>query len=290
MLRSPLFVPGNRPEMLEKALGLSPDAYVPDLEDSVPADQKDSARHITASFLSRLASVGPIVIPRVNPMVSGLFELDLDAVVGPHVFGVSVGKIGSAEDVRLISTAVEAQERKAGLEVGSIRLVLWLETAKAIVNAYQICSASPRTLAVAFGGEDFTNDMAIERTDENTEIAYARSAVCVAARAADVLAVDTPYFSFRDPEGLRRDALDARGYGFRGKFAIHPGQIDIINEAFAPSATEVSNARRVVAAYDEAERSGRGSTSLDGRVIDLPVVERARQTLEMASKYGLMGE
>ena len=283
LLRSPLFVPGNRPNMLEKALGFSPDAYVPDLEDSVPLEEKENARNTTASFLSRLADAGPLVIPRVNSPDTGLFEQDLAAMVGPHIFGISVGKVGSADEVHLISTAVEAHEKRAGLTVGSIKLVLWLETARAIVNAYQICAASPRILAVAFGAEDFTNDMAVERTGDDSQIAYPRSAVCVAAKAAGVLALDTPYFQFRDPEGLSRDAQTARTYGFRGKFAIHPDQIDVINQAFAPSRTEVENARRVLAAYDEAERSGSGATSLDGKVIDQPVVERARGLLELAS-------
>ena len=269
--------------MLEKMLSLSPDAYIPDLEDSVPLEEKENARNITASFLSSLKNAGPLVIPRVNSKDSGLFEEDLAAVVGPHIFGISVGKINSAEDVHLISTSVQTREKKAGLNVGSIKLVLWLETARAIVNAYQICAASPRVLAVAFGAEDFTNDMGVERTGEDSQIAYPRSVVCVAARAANILALDTPYFQFRDAEGLRRDALTARTYGFRGKFAIHPDQIDVINEAFSPSAREIEDARRVVLAYEQAERSGRGSTSLDGKVIDLPVVERARHVLELAS-------
>ena len=160
--------------------------------------------------------------------------------------------------------------------------MLWIETAMAIVNAYQICTASPRIAAVAFGAEDFTNDMGIERSDDELQTTYAKSAVCIAARAADVPALDTPYFSFRDPEGLRKDVVISRLYGFRGKFAIHPAQIDIINEVFSPSAEEIEHARRVVAASDRAEREGRGSTSLDGKVIDVPVVKRARNLLDIA--------
>ena len=282
VMRSPLFVPGNRPNMLEKALGLTPDAFVPDLEDSVPPDEKENARNITASFLPRLASVGPPVIPRVNSLETGLMEDDLAAVVGPHAYGVSVGKVGSAEDVSRIAAVIDGCEAKAGLSVGTVKMVLWLETALAIVHAYEICVASPRTVAVAFGAEDFTNDMGIERTEAAAEVLYPRSAVSVAARAAGVLAIDTPYLALRDPEGLSRDALAARALGFRGKFAIHPEQIDTINRAFAPSAAEVEQAHRVVEAYGKAERSGCGATSLDGMVIDIPVVKRARQTLQMA--------
>ena len=139
---------------------------------------------------------------------------------------------------------------------------------------------------MGFGAEDVTNDMRIESTEEDTEIAYPRTVVCVAARAADVLALDTPYFSFRDPEGLRRHVLAAKRYGFRGKFAIHPDQIDIINETFSPSPAEVEQARRVVAAFEAAEQQGRGSTSLGGQVIDVPVVRRAQRLLEVAEQMG----
>ena len=282
VLRSPLFVPGNRRNMLEKALGLSPDAYIPDLEDSVPLAEKDNARDTVASFLPGLAATGCPVIPRVNPENSGLLEDDLAALVGPDIFGISVCKVNSAEDVHRVSSVIAEREVKAKLEAGRIKLVLWIETARAVVNAYQICAASPRVVAVGFGAEDFTNDMGIERTEDDTEIAYPRSAVCVAARAARVVALDTPFFRFRDSEGLRRNAVGARRYGFGGKFAIHPDQIPIINEAFAPSPTEIAHARRVVAAFEEAERSGRGSTSLDDKVIDVPVVKRARNLLAAA--------
>ena len=137
---------------------------------------------------------------------------------------------------------------------------------------------------MAFGADDLTNDMGIQRREDNTEVAFARSAVCLAARAADVLALDTPYVAFRDQEGLTHDAESARQYGFRGKFAIHPAQIDTINDAFSPSGGEVSEAERVIAAYEESERSGSGATSLDGKLIDAPVVKRARQLLELAGR------
>jgi citrate lyase subunit beta/citryl-CoA lyase len=282
LLRSLLFVPGNRPKMLQKALGLVPDAYMPDMEDAVPAGEKESARSVTASFLPGLGAAGPLVIPRVNHVGSGLLEDDLAAVVGPHIYGVSVGKTDAADQVRQISDLLGALEKQAGLEVGRTRLVPWIESALAVVNAYEICAASPRVVAVAFGAEDFTNDMGIVRTGDDVEIEYPRSVVCVAAKAAGVLALDTPYFSLRDPEGLRRDAQAARGYGFRGKFAIHPDQIDVINGAFDPSAEEIEDARRIVAASEQAERSGRGATSLDGEVIDAPVVKRARNLLGLA--------
>ena len=284
VLRSLLFVPGNRSNMLEKALGCAPDAFVPDLEDSVPVDEKARAREVTAAFLPQLVQSGRLVIPRVNSLDTGLLEADLAAVVGPYVYGVSVGKIYTRREVESIASLLERLEQQAGVPVGQVKLVLWIETAMAIVQCYDICSASPRLVGVAFGAEDLTTDMGIERVEDDSEVAVPRSIMCLAARAADILALDTPYFGFRDPEGLKRNALASKKIGFKGKFAIHPAQIDLINATFSPSAAEIDQARRVVAAFEEAERAGRGSTSLDGKVVDVPVVKRARALLEVAAQ------
>jgi citrate lyase subunit beta/citryl-CoA lyase len=282
VLRSLLFVPGNRADMLAKAASLTSDAFVPDMEDSVPVEEKIKARNITAACVPQLAQGGVLVIPRVNSLDTGLLEDDLAAVVGPHIYGVSVGKIYTPHDVLTISDILTRLEQKTGVPVGHTKLVLWIETAMAIVHAYAICAASPRIVGAAFGAEDFTHDMGLERSTDDSEVAVPRSLVCVAARAANVLALDTPYFLFRDPEGLRHNALASKKIGFKGKFAIHPSQLDIINATFSPSPEEIAHARRVVAAFEEAERAGKGVTSLDGKVVDVPVVKRARALLEIA--------
>ena len=287
VLRSLLFVPGNAPRMLERALGLAPDAFIPDMEDSVPWDEKANAREVVASYIPQLAKTGKPVIPRVNSLDSGLLEADLAAVVGAGIFGVSVGKVDDAAILDRVSALVGAAERRAGLESGAVRLVPWIESASAIVNAYEICRASERTVAVALGAEDFTNDMEIERRDDDAELAYPRSVIAVAARAAGVLALDTPYFAFRDEDGLRENSRASRGVGFRGRFAIHPAQIDAINEIYSPSAERIDRARREIAAFEEAASVGRGSTSLDGKVVDVPVVKRAQALLELAREMGL---
>jgi citrate lyase subunit beta / citryl-CoA lyase len=268
--------------MLEKALGLTSDALCPDMEDSVPSAEKANARETIAKLLPRLAASGRPVVPRVNALDTQWIEADLAAVVGPHVLGISVGKVRSAGDIAAISRLIGTLERRVQIAVGTVRLLPWIETAEAIVNVSAICRASERIVAVAFGGEDFTNDMGVERLDDDSQITYARQALCVAARAANVLALDTPYFKLRDPGGLRDNSLKAKSIGFKGKFAIHPEQIDTLNECFSPSAQEITHAERVVAAFEEAERRGSASTSLDGWVIDVPVVKRARALLELA--------
>ncbi len=284
ILRSLLFVPGNKANMLEKALGLMPDAFVPDMEDSVPAAEKANARATTAEFLPRLAARGRPVIPRVNARDTEWFEADVAAIAGGEIYGISIGKVRTAGDISAISQVLEAHERRRGLPVGHLKLVPWIETAEAIVNCNAICRASERIVAVAFGGEDFTNDMGIERLADESQVAYARQLLCITARAAHVLALDTPYFKLRDADGLRLNALHAKSIGFKGKFAIHPEQLAALNECFSPSEQEVAHAQRIVAAFDEAERTGRGSTSLDGWVIDVPVVKRARALLDLARR------
>lgn len=293
MCRSLLFVPGNRSDMLDKAAGLRPDVFVPDMEDSVPVAEKHAARMTVAGNLERLAATGRLVVPRVNAVHSEFVDDDLRAVVGPHIFGVSVGKVGSAADLVALDEKLSGLEPAAGVPESSTGVFAWLETAAGVVNAPEICRSSGRLVAVAFGGEDFSNDMEVPRHaydgdgQESTVLAYASSAITTAAKAGGVLALDTPFFGFRDPDGLARDCRRARSFGFTGKFAIHPAQIDTINRAFSPSDEEVAQARREIAAFEEAERQGRGSTSLDGQVIDVPVVERARKLIrryEIAEK------
>ena len=280
--RSLLFVPGNRDDMLSKAQTLPADALVPDLEDSVPLKEKERAREIVGQAVKGLAQQGQAVIPRINALDTGLAGDDLAAVVCAEVYGVSVGKVESPWEIGQISSMLAALETKAGLPVGHTRIIPWLESAKAVMLAYEIAQASPRIVGVAFGAEDFTNDMGIQRTGEGEEVAFPRAKVAVAAHAAEVLGFDTPYVNFRDQEGLRRDVQAALRLGFRGKFAIHPGQLESINSMFSPSPEEIEYAQRVVDAFEEAEARGSGATSLDGKMIDVPIVKRARNLLALA--------
>lgn len=283
LLRSLLFVPGNRPNMLDKALGFSPDAFVPDMEDSIPAGEKENARQTIKAHLEKLHASGVPIIPRVNALETGLAEADLTAVVGPFIDGISIGKIYTPDDIHQIDQIITELEKKTGVEPGKVKLIPWIETAKSIVHCYDICAASPRIVAVAFGAEDFTHDMGIERTQDQRNVEFARNQMVIAARAAGVLALDVPFFSFKDHDALQADATAAKQLGFKGKFAIHPAQVDTISRTFMPSAEEVAQAQRIVDAYEEAERNGRGSTSLDGEVVDVPVVKRAYALLAAAN-------
>lgn len=281
LLRSLVFVPGNRANMLERALSFGADVVMVDLEDSVPPGEKASACEMAAEWVPRLAAAGRRVMVRVNSLDTGLTSQELDMVVCPELAGISVGKGDSAWDLQQVDRLLGPLESRIGIPRGTIKLVPWIETAMAIVHVYEMARASQRIVGVAFGAEDYTNDMGVIRTDFGEECYYARSAVAVAARAARVAALDGPFVGFRDPDGLRTDAGTARQIGFTGKFAIHPAQIDIINETFSPHPDDVEYARTVVAAWEEAESAGRGSLSIDGRMVDVPVVKRAQNLLAL---------
>lgn len=284
LLRSLVFVPGNRANMLERALGFGADIIMVDLEDSVPPGEKAAAADLAIEWVPRLAAAGKRVMVRVNALDTGLAAGELAAVVGPDLAGISIGKGGGAWDLQQVDRLLAPLEAKAGIAAGSIRVIPWIETAQAIVKVHEMATASPRIAGIAFGGEDYTNDMGVIRSDFGAECYYARSAVAVAARAAGVAALDGPFVGFRDPDGLRTDAGNARQMGYTGKFAIHPAQIDIINATFSPQPDDIAYARQVVAAWDAAEAAGRGSLSIDGRMVDVPVVKRAQNLLALVAE------
>ena len=284
LLRSLVFVPGNRANMLERALGFGADIVMVDLEDSVPPGEKAAACELAVEWAPRLAAAGRRVMVRVNSLDTGLAADELAAVVCPDLAGISIGKGNTAWDLEQVDRLLAPLEAGAGMAAGSIKVVPWIETAMAIVHVYEMARASQRIVGIAFGAEDYTNDMGVIRNDFGEECYYARSAVAVAARAAGVGALDGPFVGFRDPDGLRKDAGTARQMGYTGKFAIHPAQIDIINETFSPNPDDVAYARRVVAAWEEAEAAGRGSLSIDGRMVDVPVVKRAQNLLALVAE------
>jgi citrate lyase subunit beta/citryl-CoA lyase len=290
-LRTLLFVPGNRQNMIDKARHLPADVIVLDLEDSVPSSEKASARAVVSDSLPGLArgSRGEggeqkrrRVFVRINSIASGLAPEDLEAVITEGIDGISQPKPSSASDIREAAAIIERLEKERGMEEGHVKLIPWVETAKGLIHAFDIASASPRVVGISFGAEDFTLDTGMERTAEGTELLYPKTMVVIAARAADVIAIDTPYNDFRDEAGLIKEARLARRLGFEGKFLIHPSQIETVNRIFRPSPEEVDNARRVVAAFEAAEAQGFASTSLEGKMIDTPIANRARKLLMVA--------
>ncbi len=284
LFRSLLFVPGNRSDMLEKASTADTDILVPDMEDSVPDNEKSNARSLISEKLETLSGKNQSIVPRVNALDTGLTFDDIHAVVNSKTYGISVGKIESSWDIKEVSKILSQIESEKSVELGSTKIIAWIESASAIVNVSSIASASDRMLGIAFGGEDFTNDMGIQRSETGIEILYPRSVVAVAAKAAGITAIDTPYVNFRDNDGLEQEIKSVLPLGFKAKFAIHPGQLQSINNLFSPSDEAIEYAKKVIEVFEEAERNGSGATSLDGKMIDVPVVKRARNLLELANR------
>lgn len=281
-LRTMLSVPANRQKMVEKARDLPADAIVLDLEDSVPLAEKANARAMASDAIAGRVLDGQRVFVRINSLASGLLEQDLEAVVIPGLAGINLPKPGSADDMRKVVAIIDRLETERDIEKGHVRLTPWVETAKGLLNAFEIASASPRIVGIIFGAEDFTLDTGMKRTETGDELLYPRITVVIAARAAEVIAIDTPYNDFRDEDGLIRETTLARQLGFQGKYVIHPSQIEPVNQAFRPSPEEVEEATKVVQAFDEAEAQGFASTSVDGKMIDTPIASRARRLLTVA--------
>ncbi len=280
LFRSLLFIPGNNPKMLEKGASVPADALVPDIEDSVPPQEKANARAIVSEFLPRLAH-RPVFV-RVNGMQTQWTWDDLKAVVSKHIQGISIGKMESAIMAKELSMLLTVLERERGLPEGHTKIIPWIETAKGVANVREIATATPRIIGLAFGAEDYTTDLGIARTKGSEEIATARALTAIAARAAEIIAYDTPDPDFKDIEAMATDARRAKAVGYKGKFVIHPGQVEPVNQVFSPTAAEIENARRVVEAFEKGKAAGTAAVALDGKMVDTPIWKRALKLLELA--------
>lgn len=285
MLRSLLFLPGNDPNMLVNGDVLGADGIIFDLEDAVAPDQKDAARVLVRNVLGFLDYSRVAVIVRINPIDSGVcWQKDLDEIVPLKPDMIMPTKVGGPEDIKIVSDYIGVIEGKHGLTRGTVKLLPLIETARGIENAGGIAAADGRISAIFLGAEDLTADMRCKRTPEGGEISYARSRVVIAARAAGVEPIDTPFTDINDDEGIKTDALLAKSLGFSGKAAISPRHVEVINHVFSPSPEEIEYAGEVMAAIKRSEALGRGAVSLRGKMIDKPVAVRAARILEMAGR------
>jgi len=237
---------------------------------------------MVATSLEGFASTGREVFVRTNSLSTPYVVPDIKAVVRGGLRGILLPKSESFEDIHRADALILDAEVAAGLEIGSTGLLALIETPRGIINAYEIASGSARILGLAFGAEDYTLEMGITRTKEGDELYYPRMAISIACHAASVLAIDSVYTDVRDSEGLVKETRAVRQMGFQGKLVIHPDQVGPVNQVFVPSEEEITYARRVVAAFEAAVAEGKASTSLDGRMVDAPVAERAKKLLYLA--------
>ncbi len=279
MIRSWLFVPGHRQKMIDKSPGRGSDALIYDLEDAVPPNEMVAARAKVAAALDA-AREGPGRFVRIHGAGHGAADGDLRAVVRPGLEGLVLPKVDRPEEVLTVDHSLKELEFQAGMAPGSVRLAAMIESAAGLIQAPAIAASSPRLAALMFGAEDFAVDLGLFSFREGGLMAYARSALVVAAASARLEVVDKVYVDFRDPDGLARETQAARELGFTGKLLIHPAQIEAVHHVFRPTDQEVEAARRVVAAFEAAPEEG--TMAVDGRMVDLPVVKRAQWILRSA--------
>jgi citrate lyase subunit beta / citryl-CoA lyase len=292
-LRSLLFAPGNQPRKLARVADFGSDGIILDLEDAVPVAEKESTRPMVREALPKIAA-GPLRYVRVNAVETGLTQADVEGVFCVELDGIKLPKVEQPSDVQEVDAILTRLEQGAGVTPGTTDLIPTIETARGVLSAQTIAGACPRVKRLSFGAADFCRDVSIRfggslwGTD-GLELQYARSHLALASRAARIEApLDTVWIDIRDNEGLEQDARNALRLGFQGKSAIYPGQVEIINRVFSPSQEELEFARKVVAAFDEAEARGDAAIQLDGRMIDYPIAVKARWLLERASMMGLV--
>jgi citrate lyase subunit beta / citryl-CoA lyase len=267
LLRSMLFVPGTRPDRFESAMASGADAVIFDLEDSVDPSRKNGARAAVVAFLWQRLSTSATLLVRVNGFDSPWFFEDMDAV----------GALQSIHAVVLPKAELPGQVGAAAQACVSGRVVPLIETARGVLNASAIASADASVPAMLFGAEDLTAQIGVPRTIDGDELIFARSQVVMAATSVGADAIDAVVIDIKAIDDLRRDALRAKALGFRGKMAIHPSQVPVIHEVFSPTEAERAHARRIVDAFERAQ--GEGVIRLDDRMIDMPVVLRAKRLL-----------
>lgn len=280
-------MPGNNPGMLQDAAILGADSVILDLEDAVSLTEKDSARILVREAISNLDYSPVEVVVRVNPLDTEFGALDVDMIARVKPDTLLIPK-ADEEEIKLVAGMLTAIENEENFKAGSINIMALVETAAGLETVYNIIKASQRVIGVLLGGEDLTTDLGIKRTKEGEEIFYARNKVATACRALKVDALDTPFTDTNDYEGLERDTAKAKSLGMTGKAAINPRQIDVIHSVFAPSAEELKHALRILAAKQEAEKEGKGVFSLDGKMVDAPIINRAVSAVELGQRLGLI--
>jgi len=284
--RAILYMPGDDRRKIEKATTLGVDSICMDMEDGVAANKKTEARAVIAQAMKDLDFGNSERCIRINSIGSGLEKRDLAAALATNPDSIVVPKIETAEQVKWVSEHIETYELSSKLNIGSVRLLVGVETAKGILNLKEIAEADKRLEAIIFGGEDFAASIGAVRTKDAIELLYARQAVVTACAANDLQAIDIVFIDFKDSEGLRAEAEQGAGFGFSGKQVIHPNQVSVAQEAFTPSDSAIEYAKRIVESFETSQKEGKGAYALDGKMIDMPLLKNAQKVLERAKAAG----
>ena len=285
--RAILLAEANNPGMMADAHIYRPDSIMLDLEDSVTLAEKDAARWLVFNALQSVDYGQTEMVVRINPLNTPFGRKDIDAVVRAGVHVVRMPKTETADEVREVEAEIERVERQLGC-VGRTQIMAAIESALGVVNAYDIATASKRMMGIALGAEDYCANLKTQRTPGGDELRLARETIVVAARAAGIDALDTVFSNLNDMEAFRAEVEYIRTLGFDGKSIINPRQIEVVNEVFAPKEKDIAKARTILAAIKEAEARGSGVVSVNGKMVDRPVVIRAQRTIDLAIASGII--
>lgn len=277
LMRSLLFVPGNNPRFLEKAKNLTADIVCLDLEDSVPLNEKNSARNLIKKILTKRSEFRSEVYVRTNSPASGLIPNDLLEVVQKGIDGIVIPKVDTANEIKKIERLLSKLEKKRKLK--PIEIIASIESAAGVVNAYSIAMSSKRVSALVFGVFDLLNDLGVEYTKQAEGAKYSRAKIPVDAKAAGKYAIDAIWQDLNDYTGLENDCTSAKDLGYAGKSVIHPIQIDMAHKIFHPTPSEIEWAKKVIVVYSKAKKTGKGATKIEGKMIDEVHFKRATNLL-----------
>lgn len=278
-----MYVPGSNPSMISDANIYGADSIMFDLEDSISLLEKDSARLLVYNAVKSMDYSDTEIVVRINGIDTPYGHSDIEAMVRAGVDVIRLPKTETADDVLSVERIIEKVENKIGRTIGSTKMMGAIESPLGVINAFQIAASTSRLIGIALGAEDFVTNMKTKRSPEGIELLYARSQILIAARAAGIYALDTVYSDVNNEEGFRREIEHIKQLGFDGKSIINPRQIAPVHEIFTPTEKEIKHAKEVIYSIREAEEKGLGVISLNGKMIDKPIVERAERILELAN-------
>lgn len=288
--RTMMFVPGSNPGMIKDAYIYGADSLMFDLEDAVAVTEKDSARFLVYNAIKTIDYGDKELVVRINGLDTPFGKDDIEAMVRAGVHVIRLPKTERKEDILAVEAVIEEVERKIGREIGSTKMMAAVESPIGVINAYEIATASSRLIGIALGAEDYVTNLKTKRYPDGLELLGARTQIVIAARAAGIYALDTVYSDVDNEEGFRREVELIKQLGFDGKSVINPRQINPVHEIYAPTAEEIKKSISVIRAAKEAEEKGLGVISLNGKMIDKPIVDRADRVLQLASAVGLYKE
>lgn len=284
LMRSLMFVPAHNPKLLDSSLRRDADVLLLDIEDSVPVVDKQQARDNIKEFVTRPEAQGKLIFPRVNDRESGELLRDLYQLTIPGITGFMYPKSTKEEDVYFVGKLLETIEYEKHIPVGTFKLIPLIETAGAVVEIKEICTACNRVIAVAFGCEDYVTDLGGKHDPAGQSIFYARNAIVNAARATGVMPIDTVHIKVHDLEDLEKNLILAKNLGFEGMLVLNPKELPLVNQYFAPSEEEVAWAEEMVQLTAEAKAEGKGVAVKDGKFIGPPMLKMAEKILAKHSK------